>query len=221
MQKLMTIDGPSGSGKGTIAAIVAQTLGWNVLDSGALYRLTGLAARREGADFSDGNSLAAIARSLDVTFVDGRVFLHGQEVTNDIRSESAGNDASRVAAEPAVRQALLEWQRESAVDAGLVADGRDMGTVVFPTAPLKIFLTASPEERAERRYKQLKDKGMSANLARLIEEIRERDDRDMNRAAAPLRPAADAIMIDSTSMTIDEVVDRILGEVRKVFDIDV
>ncbi|KHF24616.1 (d)CMP kinase [Solemya velum gill symbiont] len=216
-QKIITIDGPSGSGKGTIAALLAKKLGWQVLDSGALYRLVGLAARNKGLDFSDDSALAEVAEKLDVVFKDGKVFLEKQEVTDSIRSESAGNDASKVAAVPAVRDALLRWQQQSASEQGLVADGRDMGTVVFPHAPLKFFLTASAEERANRRYKQLKEKGMSANLAHLIEKIRERDERDMSRSAAPLRPADDAIDIESSNLTIDEVMEKILRDVAEVF----
>ncbi|MEJ2329307.1 MAG: (d)CMP kinase [Gammaproteobacteria bacterium] len=217
-QKLITIDGPSGSGKGTIAQRLADELGWKVLDSGALYRLVGLDVRTRELDFEDEESVGAVAASLDVRFEKGKVFLHNQDVTNTIRSETAGNDASRVAALPRVREALLQWQRDHATPDGLIADGRDMGTVVFPDAPLKIFLTASPEERANRRYKQLKGKGMSANLPRLIEEIRERDERDSNRTTAPLRPAEDAILIDSSALSIDEVTGEILKAARGLFN---
>ena len=216
-QKIITIDGPSGSGKGTIAALLAKKLGWQVLDSGALYRLVGLAVRNKGVDFGDELALADIAENLDVVFDDGNIFLEKQNVTDTIRSETAGNDASKVAAVPAVRAALLKWQQQCAGVHGLVADGRDMGTVVFPDAPLKFFLTASAEERANRRYKQLKEKGMSANLAHLIEEIRERDERDMSRSAAPLKPADDAIDIESSNLTIDEVMEKILRDVAEVF----
>lgn len=217
IQKIITIDGPSGSGKGTIAALLAKKLGWQVLDSGALYRLVGLAARNKGLDFSNEAALANIAEKLDVVFDGGKIFLNKQDVTDSIRSETAGNDASKVAAVPAVRDALLKWQQQCASEHGLVADGRDMGTVVFPHAPLKFFLTASAEERANRRYKQLKEKGMSANLAHLIEKIRERDERDMSRSAAPLRPADDAIDIESSNLTIDEVMEKILRNVAEVF----
>ena len=217
-QKLITIDGPSGSGKGTIAQRLAEKLGWKVLDSGALYRLVGLDVRTRGIDFADEEAVGELAANLDVRFEKGKVFLNNQDVTNTIRSETAGNDASRVAALPRVREALLQWQRDHATPDGLIADGRDMGTVVFPDAPLKIFLTASPEERANRRYKQLKEKGMSANLPRLIEEIRERDERDSNRTTAPLRPAEDAILIDSSALSIDEVTGEILKAARKLFN---
>ena len=217
-QKLITIDGPSGSGKGTIAQRLADKLGWTVLDSGALYRLVGLDVRMRDIDFEDEEAIGALAANLDVRFEKGKIFLNNQDVTNTIRSETAGNDASRVAALPRVRDALLQWQRDHATPDGLIADGRDMGTVVFPDAPLKIFLTASPEERANRRYKQLKEKGMSANLPRLIEEIRERDERDSNRTTAPLRPAEDAILIDSSALSIDEVTGEILKAANGLFN---
>jgi cytidylate kinase len=212
---VLTIDGPSGSGKGTIAARVADRLGWHILDSGALYRLTGLAALRAGVDLDDHAAVAAIARNLPVRFEAGRVFLDGQDVSLEIRTETAGNNASKVAAIPEVRAALLEWQRSYAKPPGLVADGRDMGTVVFPGAAVKIFLDASAEERARRRYKQLKDKGMDVNLAGLIAEIEERDQRDRNRSVAPLVPADDALVIDSTSMKVDEVENLVLQAVSE------
>ena len=218
-KKIITIDGPSGSGKGTIAALVAKNLGWRVLDSGALYRLTGLQARNQSADFQDAVTLGKIAGDLQVEFVDGDILLNKHNVTDDIRSETAGNDASRVAAVPQVRAALLGWQQRCATREGLVADGRDMGTVIFPRAALKIFLTASAEERARRRYKQLKEKGMSVILASLVEEIRERDERDMNRSEAPLRAADDALMIDSSALTIDEVVEQILVQAHENCDL--
>jgi cytidylate kinase len=212
---VITIDGPGGSGKGTIAALAAEALGWRVLDSGALYRLVGYAAARQGVSFEDAEGLAAIAAGLDVSFERGHVLLGGEEVTDAIRTEAAGNNASRVAAVPEVRGALLEWQRSYAELPGLIADGRDMGTVVFPDAPLKVFLDASAGERAKRRYNQLKQKGIDATLSDLATEIRERDERDRNRPVAPLRPAEDALIIDSTAMTIDEVVERVLDAARK------
>lgn len=218
-QKIITIDGPSGSGKGTIAAIVAKNLGWRVLDSGALYRLTGLQARKQNADFDDVHILGEIAGHLQVEFMDGKILLEKHDVTDAIRSETAGNDASRVAAVAQVRAALLDWQQRFATSQGLVADGRDMGTVIFPQAALKIFLTASAEERARRRYKQLKEKGMPVILTSLVEEIRERDERDMNRSEAPLRAADDALMIDSSALTIDEVVEQILAQAREHCDL--
>ena len=212
---IVTIDGPSGSGKGTISRAVAKRLGWHLLDSGALYRLVALAGMRAGVPPDDPEAHARLAKTMDVAFgVDDlneeRVTLDGQVVTGDIRSETAGQGASRVAAWPAVRTALLERQRAFAKPPGLVADGRDMGTVVFPQADLKIFLTASPEERAQRRYKQLKDKGSGVSLAALSREITERDLRDSTRSVAPLKPAPDARLIDSTGLTIEAVVTRVL-----------
>jgi len=214
---VITIDGPSGSGKGTVTQRVAARLGWRVLDSGALYRLVGLAVEERGMSFDNENKISELAEKLDVIFDDSQILLDGREVTDLIRTEHAGNNASKVAAMPSVRAALLDWQRAYAQPPGLVADGRDMGTTVFPQAGLKIFLTASAGERAERRYKQLKEKGLPANLAALEEEIEERDARDRNRAASPLVPAPDAIAIDSTAMTIDEVVAQVLAEARRVY----
>ena len=212
---ILTIDGPSGSGKGTVARQVAERLGWHLLDSGALYRLVAFAASKRDGSLEDGAANARIAENLDVRFgSDARgeeqIWLEGVEVSRDIRTERAGDGASKVAALPAVRAALVERQRAFARPPGLVADGRDMGTVIFPEAGLKIFLTASAEERARRRYKQLKDKGVDANLAALSLEIAERDRRDASRPIAPLRPADDAHIIDSTSMSIDVVVARVL-----------
>jgi CMP/dCMP kinase len=212
---IVTIDGPSGSGKGTIARAVARHAGWHLLDSGALYRLVALAGVLAGLPPEDREGHARLASGMDVVFGvdpagDELVNLNGRNVTADIRSETAGQGASRVAAWPNVRMALLDRQRAFATPPGLVADGRDMGTIVFPQADLKIFLTASPEERAQRRYKQLKDKGSGVSLAALSREITERDLRDSTRAVAPLKPAPDARVIDSTGLTIDEVVGRVL-----------
>lgn len=217
-RRVLTIDGPSGSGKGTVANLVAARLGWPMLDSGALYRLVGLAARKAGLDLSQEQEVAMLARRLQVRFAEGRVWLDGVDVSNAIRSESAGNDASKVAALPLVRAALLDWQRDASVPPGLVADGRDMGTTVFPAAEVKVFLTASPEERAKRRYNQLKEKGFEANITDLSAEIRERDERDRTRAVSPLVPAADAVIIDSSRMGIDEVVAEVLTLVRRTWN---
>lgn len=216
---IMTIDGPSGSGKGTISRAAARALGWALLDSGALYRLIALAGRQARVALDDGPGLARLAERADIRFDSGRsgeeiVWLNGQAVTDAIRTEQAGNDASKVAALPVVRAALLERQRRFAVPPGLVADGRDMGTVVFPQAEVKIFLTASPAERAARRYKQLKEKGVAATLAALSLEIEERDLRDMNRAVAPLTPSADAVLLDTTGMPVAAVVERVLEVAR-------
>ncbi len=215
MVPVLAIDGPSGSGKGTVARIVATRLGWHLLDSGALYRLVALAGLARGLAPDDEPGHAALAAQLDARFeVDEaggeRVLLDGREVTGELRTESTGAEASRVAAMPAVRTALLGRQRDFARPPGLVADGRDMGTVVFPAAPAKVFLTASPEERASRRYKQLKEKGLTVNLADLSQEIIERDRRDSSRPVAPLRPAEDAVVIDSTGLSVSQVVDRVL-----------
>ena len=216
---VIAIDGPSGSGKGTVSRMIARKLGWQFLDSGALYRLTALHAMRQGVDFSDEAAVAELARTLPVRFEEGddepRVLLDGEEVSREIRSESAGNNASKVAAIPAVRDALLERQRAFREAPGLVADGRDMGTVVFPETPAKIFLTASAEERAQRRYKQLIEKGLSANLADLVQEIEERDRRDASRPVAPLKPADDALVLDSTGVSIDEVVAQAMAWVTE------
>jgi CMP/dCMP kinase len=212
---IATIDGPSGSGKGTISRAVAQRIGWHLLDSGALYRLVALAGARSGAAADDPQVHAKLARAMQVVFGSGldgaeQVRLEGEDVTASIRSETAGQGASRVAAWPQVRSALLERQRAFAAFPGLVADGRDMGTVVFPGAALKIFLTATPEERALRRHKQLKDKGSDVSLPALSREIAERDLRDQTRQVAPLRPASDACVIDSTGRTVGEIVRQVL-----------
>jgi cytidylate kinase len=212
---LITIDGPSSSGKGTISRLIANRVGWHLLDSGALYRLVALAGLKRNLDPDDVEEHVAIARSLNVEFgsVAGeeQVFLDGRDVTREIRTEQAGAGASRVAAWPAVRSALTDRQRAFAMAPGLVADGRDMGTVIFPDARLKVFLTASAEERAQRRHKQLIDKGSAASLAALSREIAERDLRDSTRQVAPLKPAPDAHLLDSTGLSIDAVVERVLS----------
>lgn len=221
---VLTIDGPSGSGKGTICALVARELGWHLLDSGALYRLVALGALRHDIDLADEAALAEYAAGLDVCFelqADGsapRILLEGEAVGDAIRTETCGNAASKVAALGAVREALLQRQRDFQQAPGLVADGRDMGTVVFPQAGVKIFLTASVDERAQRRYKQLKDKGISANLPDLLTEIAERDERDAQRSVSPLKPAADAVVLDTTSLTINEVRDKVLDLCRERFE---
>jgi cytidylate kinase len=207
---VITIDGPSGAGKGTVAKLLAEQLNFKILDSGALYRLTGLLVNRAGNGFDNEAQAAELASSMQVEFTADGVILNGEDVSLAIRTESAGNDASKVAAMPAVRAALLDWQKAFAKMPGLIADGRDMGTTVFPQAPLKIFLTASAEERAQRRHKQLNEKGISSSIAALAAEIAERDERDRTRATSPLVPADDAIVIDSTSLSIDEVVQQIL-----------
>lgn len=211
---VLTVDGPSGSGKGTVSQLLAERRGWHYLDSGALYRVLGLAASEAGIALDDRTGLAQLALSLGVDFRANpggvaEVFLNGVAVGDRLRTEEAGERASRVAALPEVRSALLARQRAFRAPPGLVADGRDMGTTVFPDAGLKIFLTASPEVRAERRYKQLKQKGFDVNLARLLGEIRDRDARDSARTASPLIPADDAVIVDTSTMTIDEVVERI------------
>jgi cytidylate kinase len=219
---VITVDGPSGSGKGTICRLLARELGWRLLDSGALYRLVGLAARNHGVRFDNHPALQVLAGHLDVQFLTGkdqdedvRVVLEGEEVTELVRSEDVGALASLVAAVPAVRAALLERQRAFRESPGLVADGRDMGTVVFPGAELKVFLTASAGERAERRYKQLIGKGDAVSLPRLVADIEARDRRDIERSVSPLRPAQDAVIVDTTSMSISGVLQRLLAEVRE------
>jgi 3-phosphoshikimate 1-carboxyvinyltransferase len=211
---VIAIDGPSASGKGTIASRVARALGFHYLDSGALYRALALAASRSGADWSDEAAVARIAAALDVRFADGAVVLAGDQVGERLRSEWLSEGASRVAALPAAREALVERQRAFRIPPGLVADGRDMGSVVFPDAELKVFLTASAEARAERRYKQLIEKGLSANIAHLSRDLRARDARDAARRVAPLQRCPDAVLLDTTDMTIEQVVQRVLDLVR-------
>jgi len=211
---VITLDGPSGAGKGTIAQQVASELGFHILDSGSLYRLTALASQYDGIDLADESAIADVAIKLDVVFKptdDGlQILLRGNDASEAIRQEDIGMRASKVAAIPAVRDALLQRQRDFLELPGLVADGRDMGTTVFPNAPVKVFMTASAEERAERRVKQLKAKGINANIAALVADLKARDEQDANRAVSPLKPAEDAIYLDTTSMSIQEVTQKVL-----------
>ena len=213
---ILTIDGPSGSGKGTISRAVAERLGWHYLDSGALYRAVGLAAAWEGVDLSDAEAVAQCARRTEIRFEtqgagEPHVIVNGKDATRQLRTETAGAAASAIAAQPPVRAALVDLQHGFRRLPGLVADGRDMGTVIFPDAPYKVFLTASAGERAQRRYKQLKEKGVSVNLDSLLHEIAARDERDAGRAVAPLKPALDAVVVDSTGTPIAEVIERVLA----------
>ena len=216
---VITIDGPSGSGKGTVAGMLATKLQWKLLDSGALYRVLALAADKHAVPLDHEDALEVLAVGLDVEFVvdvennSQRILLEHQDVTDEIRNETVGAHASQIAALPGVRAGLLRRQQEFRQAPGLIADGRDMGTVVFADAPLKVFLTASAEERARRRYLQLKDKGETVTLTSLLEEIRARDERDTNRSIAPLKPADDAIILDSTTMTIEQVLEKIHSEI--------
>jgi cytidylate kinase len=208
---VIAIDGPSASGKGTVAARVAEALGFRYLDSGALYRLVALAAIQYGTDLEDEEELARIAANMDVEFRAGRTWLEGRDVTQALRTENVGAVASRIAAKPRVREALLVRQRRFHAPPGLVADGRDMGSVVFPDAPLKVYLTANVETRAERRYKQLMEKGMYAKMGDVVEELRRRDERDSSRPVAPLKHYPDAFFLDTTGLSVDQAVQKILG----------
>ncbi|MBL36973.1 MAG: cytidylate kinase [Xanthomonadales bacterium] len=218
---VLTIDGPSGAGKGAVSAAVARRLGWNALDSGAVYRSVALAALERGVAADDEQALVELTRNVDLTFRAGSdgigVFLGDREVGGSLRTEEVSVMASRVAAIPAVRAALLELQRAYRVMPGLVADGRDMGTIVFPDAELKVFLEASVEERAKRRYNQLKEKGESVILSRLFRDMQARDRRDRERSVAPTVPAADAAVVDSTHLSLDEVIGHVVGLARERF----
>jgi cytidylate kinase len=213
---VITIDGPGGSGKGTICRLLAQRLGWQLLDSGAIYRVLALAAMHHQIECDDEEALQPLAAHLDVQFSSDehgniRITLEGENVSHTIRTQEVADLASKIASLPRVREALLRRQRAFAEEPGLVADGRDMGTVVFPQAAVKIYLTATPEERARRRYLELKEKGFDVNIGDLLSEIQARDERDMNRATAPLKPAADAYMLDSTNKTIEQVLEEVLN----------
>lgn len=210
MIPVLTIDGPTASGKGTVASRVAEALGFALLDSGALYRLTALSALEAKLALGDANAIAALARALPVQFAADQILLAGRPVQDAIRQEAIGNAASKIAALPAVRAALVELQHSFRKTPGLVADGRDMGTVIFPDATLKVFLTASVQARAERRYKQLIDKGFPANMLALLQDLKERDARDTERAAAPLKPAEGAHLLDTSDMTIEQSVAQVL-----------
>jgi len=216
---VVTLDGPSGVGKGTTASLLAERLDWHLLDSGALYRVLALASEEAGVSVEDEAALEALAEELDVSFLgrDGlqRVFLGGREVSDEIRTESCGSRASRVAAQPGARRGLLRLQKAFRLAPGLVADGRDMGTCIFPDARVKVFLTATAGERARRRHKQLKEKGIDANLSELESAIAERDKRDAERTVSPLRPADDAVLIDTTELSVAEVLDQVLNLVEE------
>ena len=223
MNKIITVDGPSGAGKGTLCYALAEKLGFALLDSGAIYRVTALAALKRHTDLTNETELADLARHLDIQFVpkngEVNVLLGGMDVSHLIRTQEVADAASKVAVFPQVRVALLQLQQDFAKNDGLIADGRDMGTVVFPDAQVKLFLDASAEERAKRRYNQLQNKGINGNFAQILAEIKERDLRDRNRAVAPLKPADDAFLLDSTTLSIDEVICQALNYIQQRIDI--
>ncbi|OOF88291.1 cytidylate kinase [Rodentibacter ratti] len=216
---IITVDGPSGAGKGTLCYALAEKLGYALLDSGAIYRVTALAAIKSAVDLSDEFALAELARNLDIQFIpqggEVNILLNGENVSHLIRTQETADAASKIAIFPQVRAALLQLQRDFAKNNNLIADGRDMGTVVFPEAQVKLFLDASAEERAKRRYKQLQSKGISGNFAQILAEIKERDFRDRNREVAPLKPAKDALLLDSTTLTIDEVITQAMAYIQQ------
>ncbi|MGC6342730.1 (d)CMP kinase [Bisgaard Taxon 45] len=220
---VITVDGPSGAGKGTLCYALAEKLGFTLLDSGAIYRVTALAAIKSAVELDDEIALAALASALDVQFLpeDGevKILLNGENVSGQIRTQEVADAASKVAVFPQVRKALLQLQQDFSTENGLIADGRDMGTEVFPDAQVKLFLDASAEERAKRRYKQLQNKGISGNFDQILAEIKARDFRDRNRAVAPLKPAEDALILDSTSLSIEEVIAQALSYIQQQLDI--
>ena len=213
---MITLDGPSGSGKGTVARALSARLGWHYLESGALYRVLGLLAQRDRVSLDEVDRLVALAGRLELSFRNDAVFLGDEEIGDQIRTEEAGDRASRIAPLPEVRAALLKWQRRCARPPGLIADGRDMGTVVFPEADCKIFLTSSAEARAKRRFKQLREKGFDVNITQLLRDIGERDRRDASRSVSPLKRASDAFELDATDLSIDEVMAVVLDQVKKI-----
>ena len=225
MGMIITVDGPSGAGKGTLCYALAEKLGYALLDSGAIYRVTALAALQRKTDLTNESALAELARHLDIQFIpqngEVNILLAGMNVSHLIRTQEAADAASKVAVFPEVRSALLQLQQDFAKNDGLIADGRDMGTVVFPNAQVKLFLDASAEERAKRRYKQLQNKGINGNFEQILAEIKERDFRDRNREVAPLKPADDALLLDSTTLSIGEVIDQALAYIREKVSVSI
>ena len=225
MGTIITVDGPSGAGKGTLCYALAQKLGYALLDSGAIYRVTALAALQRKTDLTNESALAELARHLDIQFIpqngEVNILLAGMNVSHLIRTQEVANAASKVAVFPEVRLALLQLQQDFAKKDGLIADGRDMGTVVFPNAQVKLFLDASAEERAKRRYKQLQNKGINGNFEQILAEIKERDFRDRNREVAPLKPADDALLLDSTTLSIGEVIDQALAYIQEKVSVSI